>query len=83
MGRKRTDNRSLSNRQRQCLAYIAAGYTVQALAHALGISDRTAHYHVSSAKKKIGAATRDQAVLIATTSNLLTSSQPEEQDQME
>lgn len=54
--------------------------SVQGLAHELGISPRTVEKHITSARKKIGAATREQAVVIAVTRNLLPSSATQKQD---
>ena len=70
----------LSKRQCQCLAFLALGMSVQGLAHELGISPRTVEKHITSARKKIGAATREQAVVIAVTRNLLPSSATQKQD---
>jgi len=52
----------LTQRERDCLAFVADGLSDQQIADRLGISHHTAHAHVESAKHKLGAKTRAQAV---------------------
>ncbi|EME69051.1 LuxR family transcriptional regulator [Paramagnetospirillum caucaseum] len=56
---------SLTPREKQCLTHLALGLRVQELADRIGISTKTAEKQIASARKKLGAATRDQAVAIA------------------
>ena len=52
----------LTTRERDCLAYVAEGKTDWEISKILGISQNTAHQYVESGRKKLGAATRAQAV---------------------
>lgn len=52
----------LSQRERDCLAYVADGFTDAEIAEKLRIAQNTAHGHVESAKRKLGARSRAQAV---------------------
>lgn len=52
----------LSVRESQCLRYVAIGHPDAEIGKILGISPRTVRFHVDSAKAKLGAATRIQAV---------------------
>ena len=61
----------LSSREKECLLHLARGLRVQELASSLGISAKTAEKQIASARKKIGAATREQAIAIAISKNLL------------
>jgi DNA-binding CsgD family transcriptional regulator len=56
--------RGLSDRQRQCLALVAAGMTSSAIGARLGISGRTVDEHLSGACRTLGVRTRMQAVAI-------------------
>ncbi|MCW2248244.1 DNA-binding CsgD family transcriptional regulator [Azospirillum fermentarium] len=60
----------LSSREKECLFHLAQGMTTARLAEALGISEKTAEKHITSARKKIGAKTREHAVAIAIRHNL-------------
>lgn len=52
----------LTRREQDCLLFVADGCPDQEIADRLGISQATAHAHVESAKRKLGARTRAQAV---------------------
>lgn len=52
----------LTPREHDCIAYVAEGKSDWEIGVILGISKSTAHQHVESAKRKLGAATRAQAV---------------------
>jgi DNA-binding CsgD family transcriptional regulator len=52
----------LSPRETECLRLSARGKTDIQIGRVLGISPRTARFHVENAKKKLGVATRVQAV---------------------
>jgi len=52
----------LSNRERQVLAMLANGSTIQLISDDLGISERSVHEYVQRARWKLGAATRTEAV---------------------
>lgn len=52
----------LSPRERDCLAFVAEGKTDWEISVILGVSQHTSHQYVESARKKLGAMTRAQAV---------------------
>lgn len=54
--------RRLTPREHDCIAYVAEGKSDWDIGVILGISQSTAHQHVESAKRKLGATTRAQAV---------------------
>lgn len=62
----------LSPREREVLGLVAAGLPNKAIAHELGISDHTVKFHVSSLLTKLGAASRTEAVTVATRMGVLT-----------
>lgn len=53
---------SLTQRERDCLAFVAEGLSDGDIAERLGIGAVTAHAHVENGKRKLGARTRAQAV---------------------
>ncbi len=55
----------LSQRERETLTWAAKGKTDWEIAQLLGISERTVHYHIENAKKKMMVPTRLQAVVEA------------------
>lgn len=59
---KRRDFGLLSPREAECLKWAAAGKTDAEIGAILSISPRTTRFHVENAKKKLGVATRIQAV---------------------
>jgi DNA-binding CsgD family transcriptional regulator len=52
----------LSPREVECLSWAAAGKTDAEIGRILAISPRTTRFHIENAKKKLGVATRVQAV---------------------
>lgn len=54
--------RPLSGRERDCLHYLAQGLRVARIADRLAISPSAVNLYVANAKRKLGAATREQAV---------------------
>ena len=61
----------LTARERQVLTLVAAGLPNKAIARELGISEHTAKFHVGSLLTKLGAASRTEAVTLATRRGLL------------
>lgn len=55
---------SLSQRERDSLAFVAEGCSDAEIADRLGIAQNTAHAHVENGKRKLGARTRAQAVAL-------------------
>lgn len=65
---------TLTPRERQCLTLLAKGLRVDAIAKAFGTDPKTVEKQIASARAKLGAATREQAVAIAIRNNLLSPS---------
>lgn len=61
----------LTARERDCLAYVADGLRTTEVAYRIGISEGTVELHLRRARKRLGAATRDQAVAIAIRKRLI------------
>ena len=57
------DASPLTARESECLAWAAQGKTDQETAKIIGVSPRTVRFHIDNAKKKLGVATRIQAVI--------------------
>jgi len=55
----------LTDREREVLAHVARGSANKEIAHALGITERTARTHVSNILGKLGLVSRTQAALWA------------------
>jgi DNA-binding CsgD family transcriptional regulator len=53
---------ALSERERDCLAFVARGLSDADIADKLDIAQSTAHFYIEKAKRKLGAKTRAQAV---------------------
>lgn len=62
---------SLTAREREVLFLVAAGLPNKAIARELGISEHTAKFHVGSLLGKLGAASRTEAVTLATRRGIL------------
>jgi two-component system nitrate/nitrite response regulator NarL len=61
----------ISARERQVLELVAAGLPNKAIARELGISEHTVKFHVGSLLDKLGAASRTEAVTLATRRGIL------------
>ena len=66
-----TEGETLTTREREVLELVAAGLPNKAIARELGISEHTAKFHVGSLLGKLGAASRTEAVTLATRRGLL------------
>lgn len=55
----------LTLRERQCLELVARGKSDWVVSKLLGISERTVHNHIERAKRRLGVATRVQAIVHA------------------
>jgi len=55
----------LTNRERECLTWAAKGKTNWDISQILLITERTVQYHIQNARKKLGADSRLQAVVLA------------------
>lgn len=60
-----TEPRTLTQREREVLDHIVDGASNRAIASRLGISEKTASVHVSNLLRKLGAASRTEAALLA------------------
>jgi DNA-binding NarL/FixJ family response regulator len=67
----RRKSQSLTAREREVLALLAAGKTNKEIAGRLRITERTAKFHVTSIFNKLGAENRAQAVAIASEQRLI------------
>ncbi|MDQ2106776.1 response regulator transcription factor [Azospirillum isscasi] len=61
----------LTVREKECLGYLARGLRCRAMADAMGITVKTVEKQIESARRKVGAKTREQAVAIAIAKRLL------------
>lgn len=61
----------LTDRQRECLQWVRAGKTDWEIGQILGISQRTVVEHLELARRKLGVATRTQAVIEAISRGLV------------
>jgi DNA-binding CsgD family transcriptional regulator len=59
------DDVRLTDREVECLQWIAAGKSDWQIGKILNISQKTVNYHVENVKRKFGVATRIQAVVAA------------------
>ncbi|MEJ2433904.1 MAG: LuxR C-terminal-related transcriptional regulator [Pseudolabrys sp.] len=64
---------ALSQRERQCLALIAEGWSSKHIGRRLELSPRTVELHVARAMRRLGAVNRSHAVALALRQNLLAS----------
>lgn len=67
----RERNYSITSRERDVLKWLASGLRNERIAERMGISVPTVNFHVISAKRKLDAKTREQAVAIAIYSGLI------------
>ncbi len=61
----------LTARERECLRWCKAGKSAWDISQLLGISERTAQFHISNAMAKLGASSRIAAVVVAIQKGLL------------
>jgi LuxR family quorum sensing-dependent transcriptional regulator len=62
---------TLTDRERDCLAFVADGRTDWQIAALLGISEPTVRFHLNNARRKLGAVNRAQAVARLVSSGLM------------
>jgi DNA-binding CsgD family transcriptional regulator len=55
----------LTRREIECLEWLGRGLSYSTIAAKLGISTATVALHLKSARRKLGAATREQALVVA------------------
>ncbi len=61
----------LNDREVEVLTWVARGKTSAEIAQILGLTKRTVDFHADNARAKLGAATRTEAVIKATTGRLI------------
>jgi len=61
----------LNDREAEVLTWVARGKTSMEIARILGLTKRTVDFHTDNARTKLGAATRSEAVIKATTGRLI------------
>jgi DNA-binding CsgD family transcriptional regulator len=62
---------ALTPRERDVLALVAAGHTLEQVGRRLGMARNTAHTHLKHVYRKLGISTRSQAVVAAIRLGLL------------
>jgi DNA-binding CsgD family transcriptional regulator len=62
---------SLPPRERQCLELLASGLRIGEIEAKLGIARKTIDVTLSNARKRLGAATNEQAVAVAVADRLI------------
>ena len=71
---KEVANPPLTDRERMCLALLAKGRRIQAIAQMLNIAPVTVEMHLRNARSKLKASTMPQAVAIAIMAGLIADS---------
>jgi DNA-binding response OmpR family regulator len=61
----------LNDREVEALTWVARGKTSLEIAGILGLTKRTVDFHIDNARNKLGASTRTEAVIKATTGRLI------------
>jgi DNA-binding response OmpR family regulator len=62
---------ALNDREVEALTWVARGKTSVEIAQIVGLTKRTIDFHIDNARGKLGAATRSEAVIKATTGRLI------------
>jgi LuxR family quorum-sensing system transcriptional regulator CciR len=62
---------ALSEREQDCLRWVAEGKSSWEIGRILQISENTVNFHLKNAMRKLGATSRIQAVIVATRLNLI------------
>src|ERR1700683_5399148 len=62
---------ALNDREVEVLTWVARGKTSVEIAQIVGLTKRTIDFHIDNARGKLGAATRSEAVIKATTGRLI------------
>ena len=69
-------SKTISDRERECLEWLARGERPDAIAYRLGIKRVTVDMHLRNARVKLNAATREHAVALAVHSKLIDLKRP-------
>ncbi len=65
------DRDILSKREAECLQWLASGLRTQQIADKMSLQPVTIEFHIRNARRKLGAATREQALAIAISNSLV------------
>lgn len=68
----RPNQPNLTRREAECLRWVAQGKSDWEIGEILSISERTAHWYIECAKRKLGVATRVQAAMRAFADGMIT-----------
>ncbi|MBD3624291.1 MAG: autoinducer binding domain-containing protein [Rhodobacteraceae bacterium] len=61
----------LTGRETDCLRYLGMGLRTKEIAHRMGVQPVTVEYHFANARRKLGARTREQALVLAIRAGLI------------
>lgn len=61
----------LTNREQECLQWASQGKTSWEIGKILGITERTANFHINNACRKLSVRSRQAAIAIALSSGIL------------
>jgi len=56
-----------SRRERECISLLNQGFTDREIGTVLGVAENTARFHIDNARRKVGARSRSQLVVLAAT----------------
>jgi DNA-binding CsgD family transcriptional regulator len=62
---RKTESYSFTERERDCLTWIAAGKTMAEVADILSVAERTVVFHLANARRKLGVANSYHAIMKA------------------
>ncbi|MBT3661401.1 MAG: response regulator [Rhodospirillaceae bacterium] len=65
------EDMQLTERERECLYFLARGHRNDRIAEKMDITVPTVNFHVANARKKLNSATREQALAVAVSLNLV------------
>lgn len=61
----------LTPRERECLSWLASGLRNERIANRMHVSLATVEFHLSNVRRKLGASTREQALVMAIVRGLI------------
>lgn len=71
LGLEQADLPQFTDREMDCLRWVAVGKTDWEIGQLLGVAPATAHFHIEKAKKKLGVTSRSQAIALMTLRGLI------------
>lgn len=60
----------ITHRERECLTYVAKGFTLKMIAKELGLSPRTVESYLRNFKERIGIKTKCELIMLMNNCNL-------------